>query len=188
MAYYEGDPNQQNGQGMNQQFQGQEIGNAQQTPETFNQNAQQSQETFNQNAQQNQGQTYQSEQQNQQQFNQGQTNYQQSYQQPVNNYVDTGHTPAQIMVFGIISVVSGVLFSTTILMGVLSIVFGALAMSWSKAFNEANPGNEDGQVKAGRICGIIGLITGIVGIVAGIIIFASVGCVACFASMGGYGY
>ncbi|MCR4610942.1 MAG: hypothetical protein K5644_03490 [Lachnospiraceae bacterium] len=183
MAYYEGDSNQQNGQDFNQQPQGQPNPGAAQPENQFNQNASQTQgQQFQQQA--NQGQQFQQN----QQFNQGQPNYQQSYNQPVNNYVDTGHSPVQIMVFGIVSLASSVLFSYTVILGVLSIVFGALAMSWSKKFNEANPGNNDGQVKAGRVCGIIGLIAGIVGMVVGLIVFLTVGCAACFASMGGYGY
>ena len=172
MAYYEGDPNGQNGQGFPQEqsnMQGQSGMN--QGQQQFNQNQQQ----FNQN----------------QQFNQGQQNFnqqyqQQSYQQPYVNFVDTGHSPAQIMVFGIISIASGFLFGWTLIVGIVAIIFGALSMSWAKKWMEANPGVENGQIKAGRICGIIGLIFGILGIVGSIIALLTIGCAGCFYALDGY--
>ena len=100
--------------------------------------------------------------------------YQQQYNQ-ANNYVETGHSPVQIMVFGIVSLSVSVIFGWTIILGILSIVFGALAMSWANKFGGANPGVDNGQVKAGRITGIIGLIFGIINCVIGLFIWIFVG-------------
>ena len=193
MAYYEGDPNNGQGQDMNQgaapEQNGQQYNGQPQSQQQFNGqpqqfNSQPGQQQFN-------GQPGQQQFQGQQQFNgqpqqqfNGQQQYQQqpyqNYQQPYVNYVDTGHSPTQIMVFGIVSLACGFFFSWTFLLGILSIIFGALSMSWGKKFMEANPGMDNGQVKAGRICGIIGLVLSIIGIVATIIVVAVTGCAACY--------
>lgn len=135
--------------------------------------------------QQPQEQNY-AQQQNYQQQTYQQQSYQQQNYQPYNQgmgFVDTGHSPVQIMVFGIISVVSGAVLSWTFVLGILAIVFGALAMSWSKKFNTANPYANNGQVKAGRVCGIIGLIFGILGLVGTLITAMTVGCAAIFGAL-----
>ena len=88
------------------------------------------------------------------------------------------------MVFGIVSLCVSVIIGWTVIFGILSIVFGALAMSWSKKYMQANPNVDNGQVKAGRITGIIGFIFGILDVVFGTITWISVGCVACLAPLG----
>jgi len=90
------------------------------------------------------------------------------------------------MVFGIVSLCASILVGWTVIFGILAIVFGALAMSWAKKFMMANPGVDDGQVKAGRITGIIGLIFGIIDVVGGLIFWLAIGCAAVFATAGGY--
>ena len=90
------------------------------------------------------------------------------------------------MVFGIVSLCASILVGWTVIFGILAIVFGALAMSWAKKFMMANPGVDDGQVKAGRITGIIGLIFGIIDVVGGLIAWLAIGCAAIFATAGGY--
>ena len=92
------------------------------------------------------------------------------------------------MGFGIASICSGFLFGWTLVIGIIAIIFGALAMSWASKWTQANPGIEDSQVKAGKICGIIGLIFGILGVIGAIISIAAVGCAGCAAAMGGYNY
>lgn len=156
MAYYEND---QNGQNVNPQGQAPE-------PQTQQAQAQ---------PQYQQQQQYQQYQQQPQYNNQG-----------FNNYVDTGHSPVQIMVFGIVSLCASILVGWTVIFGILAIVFGALAMSWAKKFMMANPGVDDGQVKAGRITGIIGLIFGIIDVVGGLIAWLAIGCAAVFSTAGGY--
>lgn len=127
--------------------------------------------------------------QNGQQFQQGpqgeqqqfqQDGPQQQYQQTSQGYnvVDAGQNPTKIMVFGIISCGLGSVFGWTIVCGIVSIVFGALAMSWSKSYMLANP-VPSGQVRAGRITGIIGFVCGIVETVIGFIYWLVVGCAAC---------
>lgn len=134
----------------------------------------------------NTGQPYNAQQPNNaQQFSQ-QTQYQNQpqYNQSFNNYVDTGHSPMQIMVFGIVSLCAAILVGWTVLLGILAIVFGALAISWANKFKMGNPGIDDGQVKAGRITGIIGLVFGIINIVAGIFVWIFM--LGLFAIAGGY--
>lgn len=145
MAYYEGDPN--------------------------NQNVQQDQN----------GQQFQQEEQGQQ-FQQ--SGPQQQYQQTSQGYnvVDAGQSPTKIMVFGIIACACGSAFGWTFFLGILAIVFGALAMSWSKKYMAANP-VPNGQVKAGRITGIIGFVFGIVETVIMFIAILAGGCAACIDSM-----
>ena len=105
---------------------------------------------------------------------------------PINNYVDTGHSPSQIMVFGIVALCASILVGWTVIFGILAIVFGALAMSWAKKFMMANPTVDNGSVKSGRITGIIGLIFGIIDVVGGLIAWLAIGCAAIFATAGGY--
>ena len=179
MAYYEYD---QNGQNVNPQGQAPEP---QVEPQT--QQAQPQTEQM-QGQQAQQAQTEQMQAQPQPQYQQ-QQQYQQQPQynnQGFNNYVDTGHSPVQIMVFGIVSLCASILVGWTVILGILAIVFGALAMSWAKKFMMANPGVDDGQVKAGRITGIIGLIFGIIDVVGGLIAWLAIGCAAVFATAGGY--
>lgn len=134
----------------------------------------------------NNGQQFQQQQQQQQYQQQTYQQQPQYNNQSFNNYVSTGHSPVQIMVFGIVSLVASILVGWTVIFGILAIVFGALAMSWAKKFMMANPGVDDGQVKAGRITGIIGLIFGIIDVVGGLIFWLAVGCAAIFATAGGY--
>lgn len=162
MAYYEND---QNGQNVNPQGQ---------APEPQTQQAQAQPQ-------------YQQQQYQQQQYQQQQYQQQPQYNnQGFNNYVDTGHSPVQIMVFGIVSLCASILVGWTVVFGILAIVFGALAMSWAKKFMMANPGVDDGQVKAGRITGIIGLIFGIIDVVGGLIAWLAIGCAAVFSTASGY--
>ena len=165
MAYYDENPNNQQ-----PETQGQPV-----QPEPQVQQAEQVQP---------EPQVQQAEQANQgQQFQQaGQQQYQQTSQGY--NVVDAGHSPTQIMVFGIVSLCVSVIIGWTVIFGILSIVFGALAMSWSKKYMQANPNVDNGQVKAGRITGIIGFIFGIIDVVFGTITWVSVGCVACLAPLG----
>ena len=177
MAYYDND---QNGQNVNPQGQAPEPQVEPQTqqaqPQTEQMQGQQAQTEQPQQAQpQPQYQQQQQYQQQPQYNNQG-----------FNNYVDIGHSPAQIMVFGIVSLCASILVGWTVVFGILAIVFGALAMNWAKKFMMANPGVDDGQVKAGRITGIIGLIFGIIDVVGGLIAWLAIGCAAIFATAGGY--
>ena len=178
MAYYDND---QNGQNINPQGQAPE-------PQVEPQTQQVQPQTEQMQGQQAQAQT----EQPQQQYQQQQYQQQQYLQQPqynnqgFNNYVDIGHSPVQIMVFGIVSLCASILVGWTVIFGILAIVFGALAMNWAKKFMMANPGVDDGQVKAGRITGIIGLIFGIIDVVGGLIAWIAIGCAAIFATAGGY--
>ena len=129
----------------------------------------------------------------QEQQQQQQTYQQQTYQQQpaynnqgFDNYVDTGHSPSQIMAFGIVSLVASILVGWTVVFGILAIVFGALAISWSKKFMMANPTVDNGSVKAGRVTGIIGLVFGIIDVVGGTIFWLVLGCAAVFATVGAY--
>ncbi|MBQ9391086.1 MAG: hypothetical protein IJU02_02745 [Lachnospiraceae bacterium] len=189
MAYYEENPNNQQPETQGQPVQPEpQVQQAEQVqPEPQVQQAEQANQgqQFQQNQQANQGQQFQQNQQaNQgQQFQQaGQQQYQQTSQGY--NVVDAGHSPTQIMVFGIVSLCVSVIIGWTVIFGILSIVFGALAMSWSKKYMQANPNVDNGQVKAGRITGIIGFIFGIIDVVFGTITWISVGCVACLAPLG----
>ena len=185
MAYYDDNQNNQEvnagGQAPEQPVQAQAV----------TQQAQPQQAQGQQFQQQAQGQQFQ-QQDTTQQFQQ-QTYQQQPYQQQsgynnqgFNNYVDTGHSPSQILAFGIISLCASILVGWTVIFGILAIVFGALAMSWAKKFMMANPTVDNGSVKAGRITGIIGLIFGIIDVVGGLIAWFAIGCAAIFATAGGY--
>lgn len=88
-----------------------------------------------------------------------------------NTYNESGHSPTQIMIFGIISLASGFVFGWTIFVGIVAIVFGALAISWANRYNATNMPGSDGQVTAGKVCGIIGLVFGIIGIIIGLFVF-----------------
>ena len=165
MAYYDND---QNGQNVNPQGQAPE-------PQVEPQTQQAQPQTEQMQGQQAQTEQPQQAQPQPQYNNQG-----------FNNYVDIGHSPAQIMVFGIVSLCASILVGWTVVFGILAIVFGALAMNWAKKFMMANPGVDDGQVKAGRITGIIGLIFGIIDVVGGLIAWLAIGCAAIFATAGGY--
>lgn len=179
MAYYDENNNNQQPETQGQQVQ----------PEPQVQQQAQPEPQVQQDQQANQGQQFQQNQQYQQ-ANQGQqfqqAGTQQQYQQTSQGYnvVDAGHSPTQIMVFGIVSLCVSVIIGWTVIFGILSIVFGALAMSWSKKYMQANPNVDNSQVKAGRITGIIGFIFGIIDVVFGTITWISVGCVACLAPLG----
>ena len=192
MAYYDDNQNNQEvnagGQAPEQPVQAQAVTQQAQPQQAQGQQFQQ-QAQGQQFQQQAQGQQFQ-QQDTTQQFQQ-QTYQQQPYQQQpgynnqgFNNYVDTGHSPSQILAFGIISLCASILVGWTVIFGILAIVFGALAMSWAKKFMTANPTVDDGSVKGGRITGIIGLIFGIIDVVGGLIAWFAIGCAAILSTAG----
>ena len=196
MAYYEDNQNNQvvnaGGQAPEQpvQAQGQQFQQQDATQQFQQQGATQQfqqQDTTQQFQQQAQPQQAQGQQFQQQTYQQQPYQQQSGYNnQGLNNYVDIGHSPSQIMVFGIVSLCASILVGWTVIFGILAIVFGALAMNWAKKFMMANPGVDDGQVKAGRITGIIGLIFGIIDVVGGLIAWFAIGCAAILSTAGGY--
>ena len=188
MAYYDENPNNQQSETQGQQVQPepqvQQEQPVQSEPQVQQAEQVQPEPQVQQAEQGNQGQQFQQNQQYQQ-GNQGQQFQQagqQQYQQTSQGYnvVNGGHSPTQIMVFGIVSLCVSVVVGWTIIFGILAIVFGALAMSWSKKYIQVNPNVDNGQVNAGRITGIIGFIFGIIDVVVGSIFWLSAGCFACF--------
>lgn len=99
---------------------------------------------------------------NQQGFSEQQQGQQSFYQPPQGNfyrqppYIDQYASSSQT--FGIIALV-GLFFCQ-----ILSIIFGAIAMSRAKKSEQAL-GYECSEAKTGRICGLIGLIFGIIAVV-----------------------
>lgn len=112
---------------------------------------------FNQNPQQNPspGQSYQ--QQSQGQFQQGYSQPYQPYQQypsPMNQSKPSGMAIAS-MVLGICSILFSAGFITGMICAILAIVFGGKV---SKQTPGGNLGASQNFVKAGKICGVVGLI------------------------------